>query len=666
MTGGSSVKQQGVGLVAVALMVAVAGCGGGGPASSGSSSGSSSAGAGTPTATPVVRTPGGAPQRLDSQEPQLVGQVAFGPDGSTLVLVCGDHLELADLAHPDRPNRTVQTGDRPAHVVFAADGRTLASWTDGTPTVRLVDVATGRVVRSLAAKAEPIVGVGLSATGAVVVTEHAAQAFDPSTGLLGRTLVLPFPGTVTVAAVSPDGARLAALDAGTGHDAVHVVSLATGRQESSTPVANADFNPSVAFSPDGASLAVSTGMDSAADTRVVSAATGTVGRTLTGTGASWAAGGQLLTAAAYGEGVTGPVHATVWDAATGEARTTITEDTDRLWVSAISPDGRTVATGRTVVQLWDAATGKAGRTLWSHGGVTRRLAYSPDGSVLAGRGGSSVQWWDAATGAPRAVLAEHTERSYDLSFSADGARLAWVRGALGSPDGAPGAVQFADLSAGRAAGGLAGSPASAQVTFSPDGRTVATSPDGDHLALRDAVTGAVTATLSCNEDDVVSGPGCSAVFSRDGALVAGTGGIGDKVRIWKVATHALVSTLATGGTSYGPAFSPDGRTAATATLGGGAQLWDVATGRALRLLGPRGDQDGDSDMDATAIAFSPDGTLLASGGNDRLIHLWDPVTGAAVRTLVGSTEWISSLVFSPDGKALASSGTDGQVLVWGV
>jgi hypothetical protein len=69
------------------------------------------------------------------------------------------------------------------------------------------------------------------------------------------------------------------------------------------------------------------------------------------------------------------------------------------------------------------------------------------------------------------------------------------------------------------------------------------------------------------------------------------------------------------------AFSPDGRTVATAHDGQAIQLWDLATGKELLR------RDGFSSHVA-CLAFSPDGRLLASGHMDGTILVWDvAVTG---------------------------------------
>src|SRR3954451_1323745 len=66
----------------------------------------------------------------------------------------------------------------------------------------------------------------------------------------------------------------------------------------------------------------------------------------------------------------------------------------------------------------------------------------------------------------------------------------------------------------------------------------------------------------------------------------------------------------------------------------------------------------------TYLAFSPDGKTLASASHDRTIRLWDVATATQKATLIGHTDWIESLAFSPDGKTLASAGFDRTIRLW--
>jgi WD40 repeat protein len=62
-----------------------------------------------------------------------------------------------------------------------------------------------------------------------------------------------------------------------------------------------------------------------------------------------------------------------------------------------------------------------------------------------------------------------------------------------------------------------------------------------------------------------------------------------------------------------------------------------------------------------ALAYSPDGRTLASAGVSRTIRLWDPVTGQELLSLGRSLRQINALAFSPDGGMLAAADDGGLV-----
>ncbi len=131
-------------------------------------------------------------------------------------------------------------------------------------------------------------------------------------------------------------------------------------------------------------------------------------------------------------------------------------------------------------------------------------------------------------------------------------------------------------------------------------------------------------------------------------------------RIWfaNAQTGAVLNVAKLGQIVYALAYSPDGTMLASGSQDRLLRLLDAQSGAVRQTFTGHGDR-------VAGVAFSPDGTRLASAGfNDHTVRIWDIASGALVNTLSTGKAGATCVAFSPDGKSIAGGEGNGSVTIW--
>ncbi len=141
----------------------------------------------------------------------------------------------------------------------------------------------------------------------------------------------------------------------------------------------------------------------------------------------WSADGTMLFAASGEQAIEGEVRQ--WNVSEAKLARIFTGHRDMIFAVALSPDGKTLATGSydQKIKLWNVAEGTERKTLGGHNGAVFGLAFRPDGKLLASASADrTVKLWDVASGERRDTLSQPTKEQFAVAWSADGKRLAAV------------------------------------------------------------------------------------------------------------------------------------------------------------------------------------------------------------------------------------------------
>jgi WD40 repeat protein/serine/threonine protein kinase len=540
--------------------------------------------------------------------PQPIAELAFTPDGRSLVVVGGDgvpriidttaadgHRMVAEpfaSAHAARRISIVPRGE--GLLATAADDGRVSFWdpigrrTTGHPIVH----PPGRAIREMVAGPD----------GRRLVTgcdDGSIRCWDLSTSdRVGEVLHGGPGGGDQTLALGPDGRMLI----GGGEDGLALRwDLATGRR----------IDPPLRH--DAAISAIACGRD----------------------------GRAIVTGTRDGR-----LH--VWDSA-GTRVSELPAQGAAVTGLAVSPDGETfaAATAGGVVRLWDFnMLGHPAQTLMLGGAVTR-VAFHPGGRGLAtGQDDGTIRLWTLprppAIGRPIRVGRPVEGLSFlDCSrvlVGTGGEMRAWDidRDEVGAP---------ADRG-----------PSPAEVTvLGPDGEILATvyrtATGGRQLVLRDAATGA---RLRATPEQ--PGPILGVAFSPDSRRLLTWSDRPGGARLRDVATlrEARPMLQALDAPLHRAVFRADGGTILVGCRDGTARLWDIESDEEINPgLRPH------HAYPVTALAAPPRGERVVAGCQDGSVGMWDLSTGKLVFEMRGRSGEVTAMAFSPDGRTLLTAGRDG-------
>ena len=521
---------------------------------------------------------------------EAVNALAFSPDGSLLAATTQDQASNSALVvWPTRGGvgRTIATGaynplfgaTALRHVLFADGGRSLV--VGGAPGVRMYDVRTGRHERTL---------VGTQ------VADDIALSPD------GRTLAVSIlPYNEVQLSITP----LPVASTTSSPDTVALFSVGSWRKVGTLASFTGIEQPSIAFTPDGTSVAIGgadgrAGLWSIRNEDELVAFPGAKSAVIA---IAFAPGGSEL--------ATGNVDgtATVWHA--GGFELARFQPPEAITFGAWAP-GRLAYTDATGVgfETWPGVKALAplrllppGAPVGSEGGQLSRNGALADWYTPAG-----IQIWNTREGRLLRTLAAGVAPA--IAFSDDAARVGYFDPA--SP------MRVVDIASGRSlklAGPQPGCPGGWRwAVFSPDGRFISAATLCGAVIAWNAESGRRISEFNTGVTISLTD------FSSDDLHVA-VGGQDGTTTIWNVRTGRLVHVLAGPTASVGVVeYTPNGKLLVVTSFDGNGRIWDAATGTLLRIVPHAGD-----------AFISPDGRLVATGDQYGVVRIFQtcPACGNA-------------------------------------
>ncbi len=538
--------------------------------------------------------------------------------------------------------------------VYSPDGRVLAS-SGESEAIRLWDSASGDLIKTLPGHPERVIGLSFSPDGRWLAssstdgsvkiwdyrTDRLVHLFTNHVGNWARRVI--FSADSRWLAVAPYDGSVSVWDVVSG---VEVRNLPTGER-----IAD------VQFTPDGRFVVTASREDKAPLIRFWDMATGQPGLVLNHTNPLTAIAisrdGRRLASCGDGRGLK------LWSLPAGQLDLLLESGEPAVKDVAFSPDGTKVAgAGQWVTTVWATGTGRRLYELRGHEDGVFRVCFSPDGGELAtASADASIRLWDMGDGSVRHVLSRRPLQTpvSSLAFSSDGRYEA-----VGANDGR---VRVWDARDGGFRYELRGHEGTVHALgFSADGAWLFSGSADRTVRVWDMGHGTISAVHPFfNREDVV---GVLAVGGRRG-WIASAGG--PYARVSRDRTIRLLEShydrplrVLRGHTAnvFSVAYTPASDLLVSASADGTMKLWNTQSGECLRTR--------TNSVLVEVLVFSPGSRWLAGGMADGTVRVLETNGLTTVRQWLAHQSSVQSLAISADGRWLASAAADHTVAVWDV
>jgi WD40 repeat protein len=452
-------------------------------------------------------------------------------------------------------------------VAFSPDSRMIAGG-DQTGRVFIWDTTTGALLHELPCKLEVWhLDFSLDGKTLAVSDDESISLWDTKTGV-----PLPVQGRAASWAVfSPDGRTIASGSKSNRDNLVRIWDVATGDIVRTFEVPK--FS-SLAFIPDGKALVVGDG-NGKIDVLEIGSGKSIAQFQTPGPEHRWdsriavSPNGRLIASTGNpydGEyGTNGTIH--IWDLRSGKRHATCLGHPGGVRSLAFSADSKTLVSGGRDcrLRLWNSADGKEIDVVKGHFNPVLAVAFTPDGRTVATGGlDRTVRLWDTKTGEQQRVLRDLKAPVRSICISPDGRLLAAGGSMIFKPVGAK-LVCLWDLQTGKVLRAFGEDERDVKsVAFTPDSKTLASVDQRGMLRLWDVASGELVLRIDRLCRDAVM------TFSPDGRVLATAGRQPHQIRLWDSETGTKLAEFGQRGDPVSSlSFSPDGKLIAA----GHGQKW---------------------------------------------------------------------------------------------